>query len=181
MHRIKNLIALLSVLFSFWLMPSVALAQEAEASDATALVVTPLSFLKQRDLVFGTIIPSTSNGTVTMDSAGNVSTTSGIIHISGTQEPASFTGFGALNQIVRINIDADSHILTRNGGTQTILMDAILIGSRPPIVLDTRVRRFRIGSQSGIFAFNIAGRLQIPANALPGTYEGEFTVTLEYE
>jgi spore coat protein U-like protein len=60
-------------------------------------------------------------------------------------------------------------------------MDTLLIGSSPPIIINTNPRRFRIANPAGFFFFTIAGRLQVPANAIPGTYEGEFTVTLEYE
>jgi hypothetical protein len=181
MRFLSTLTALLSMLLGVWAMPTTALAQEVESSDAQAFLVTPLSFQKELDLEFGTVIPANTPGTVVMDSAGNVSTTGGVIQIDGTQQPARFAGFGAFNQTVLINVDATSYILTRNGGTQTILMDTLLIGSSPPIIINTNPRRFRIANPAGFFFFTIAGRLQVPANAIPGTYEGEFTVTLEYE
>lgn len=178
---LRNMALLLSALLTVLVMPTAASAQEVEQSEAQAFLVTPLSFLKELDLDFGTIIPGNANGTVVMDSAGNVSTTGGIIHQAGTQQPARFAGFGAFNQTVLINVDANSYILTRNGGTQTLLMDTLLIGSQPPIIINTNPRRFRIANPQGFFFFTIAGRLQVPANTIPGTYEGEFTVTLEYE
>lgn len=181
MYHLKKMIALMGAVLSIWLLPAGAAAQQAEPSDAQAFLVTPLSFVKQLDLDFGDIVPGDTPGVITMDSAGNVSVTGGVIHLEGTQQPARFAGFGAFRQTVLINVDANSYILTRNGGTETMVMDTLLIGSQPPIIINTNPRRFRIINPDGFFFFTIAGRLQVPANAVPGTYEGEFAVTLEYE
>ena len=164
------------------MMPTAASAQDAnEESDAQAFLVTPLSFVKQFDLDYGTIIPGGTAGTVTMDSAGNVSTTGGVIQVDGTQQPALFWGYGTFLQTVLINSDANTYILTREGGTETMLMDQVLIGSQPPIIISVNPRRFRIANPDGYFSFTIAGRLQVAANLPEGTYSGEFTIQLEYE
>ena len=181
MQGLNKLIVLLSVLLGLLAVPSAAYAQEVEQGDAEVFLVRPLSFLKERDLEFGTILPGNTPGVVLMDSAGNIFTSGGVTHVAGTQQPARFAGFGGFLQTVLINVDSDSYILTRNGGTQTLLMDTLVIGSQPPIALNTNPLRFRIVNPAGFFFFTIAGRLQVPANAIPGTYEGEFTVTLEYE
>lgn len=181
MHCWKRLTLLMSAFLGLWATPSAVLAQDATQSETSAFILTPLSFLKELDLEFGTVIPGNTGGTLVMDSAGNVSTSGSVIHIAGTQQPARFAGFGAFRQTVSINVDSDAYILTRVGGTQTMLMDTLLIGSQPPIIINTNPRSFLIGNPAGFFFFTIAGRLQVPANAVPGTYEGEFTVTLEYE
>ncbi|UAB78667.1 DUF4402 domain-containing protein [Erythrobacter sp. SCSIO 43205] len=181
MHCLKNLTRLLSAILCLWALPSAALAQETEPAEARAFLVTPLSFVKQYDLDFGDIIPGNTDGELVMDSAGLVSTTGGIIQIDGTQQPARFWGYGQYLQTVLINVDANQHILTRSGGTETLLMDAMLIGSQPPIIINTNPRRFRIVNPDGYFSFTIAGRLQVPADTLPGVYEGQFALTLEYE
>ncbi|QUL37040.1 DUF4402 domain-containing protein [Erythrobacter sp. JK5] len=161
--------------------PVAALAQDADSADAQAFLVTPLSFVKQTDLDFGQIIPANTNGTVTMDSTGAVTTTGGVVQVDGTQIPARFWGYGTFNQTVLINIDANTYLLTREGGTQTMLLDRMTIGSAPPIRIRTSPRRFRIANPDGYFSFTIAGRLQVGANQAPGVYKGEFAVTLEYE
>lgn len=182
MNSLMKILVLLSGLLGLVVMPSLASAQTAtEPGDARVFLVTPLSFEKQLDLDFGDIIPSDTAGTVTMDSVGNVATTGGVIQIDGTQQPARFAGFGQFLQTVLINSDATSYILTRDGGTETMIMDTLLIGSQPPIIINTNPRRFRIVNPAGFFFFTIAGRLQVPADAVPGTYEGEFTISLEYE
>lgn len=156
-------------------------AQDSATGEAQAFLITPLSFVKETDLDFGSIIPGDSAGTVFMDSAGAVSTTGGVTHIGGTQQPARFWGYGEFNQTLLINIDANTYTLTRAGGTETMLYDQVTIGSRPPIVISTNPRRFRIANPDGYFSFTIAGRLRVAADQMPGVYQGEFTVTLEYE
>lgn len=162
-------------------MPGTLAAQDGDTAEGRTFVVTPLSFVKELDLHFGQIIPSDTDGTVTMDSAGNVSTTGGVIQVEGTQQPARFWGYGTFNQTVLINSDANSYVLTRDGGTETMEMNTLLIGSQPPIVIDQNPRRFRIANPDGYFSFTIAGQLQVGADQTAGNYVGEFTIQLEYE
>ncbi len=181
MNRFFHKLALLWAALLFGSVPIAASAQDADSAEAQAFLVTPLSFVKQTDLDFGQIIPTNTAGTVTMDSAGTVATTGGVTQVDGTQIPARFWGYGQFNQRVLINIDANTYLLTRDGGTETMLLDRVTIGSRPPILITTNPRRFRIANPDGYFSFTIAGRLQVAANQAPGVYNGEFTVTLEYE
>jgi hypothetical protein len=173
--------ALAFLIASFTVLATGAQAQASQSSDASAFLVTPLSFVKETDLDFGVIIPGDNDGAVFMDSTGAVATSGGIIVQGGTQQPARFWGYGEFNQRVLINIDANTYTLTRVGGSETMLYDQVTIGSRPPIIITTAPRRFRIANPDGYFAFTIAGRLQVAANQAPGIYEGQFTVTLEYE
>lgn len=178
LHRARLCLALL--LLAAW--PGMASAQEsADDGEARAFLVTPLSFVKQFDLDFGQIITTGIAGTVSMDSTGAVTTTGGVTQINGTQQPARFWGYGTFNQTVLINSDSNTYILTRDGGTETMLLDRLLIGSQPPIVINQNPRRFRIANPDGYFSFTIAGRLQVGANQAPGVYRGEFTIQLEYE
>lgn len=180
----QSLLTKFGLILTAWVLgmaPGVAHAQDTDESSAEAFLVTPLSFVKELDLDFGQIIPGNTNGTVVMDSTGAVTTTGGVTQIAGTQQPARFWGYGTFNQRVLINVDANSYTLTRQGGTETMIMDAILIGSRPPIIINTNPRRFRIANPDGYFSFTMAGRLQVAADQEPGVYNGEFTVTLEYE
>ena len=180
LKNIQFLRALLVTLF-LGLTPATLSAQESASADAETLLLTPLSFFKEDDLDFGQIIPGDTAGTVVMDSTGAVTTTGGVIQINGTQQVARFWGYGSFNQRVRINVNANSHILTRDGGTETMVMDQVLIGSAPPTVITTSPRTFRIVNANGYFAFSLAGRLQVAANQAPGAYIGEFAVTLEYQ
>ena len=159
-----------------------ATAQDDTAAvDARTLVVTPLSFVKDTDLDFGQIIASGTAGTVTMDVDGNMTSTGGVTVAGGNPLPARFWGYGTFNQTLLINVDRNSYLLTREGGTETMRLDRVAIGSRPPIQIRTNPRRFRIANPDGFFSFTIVGRLRVGANQPSGIYRGEFTVTLEYE
>lgn len=181
-HPLLKRLHLLLAAVLLGLLPGTLAAQDSvEEGDAQAFLVTPLSFVKQFDLDYGQIIPGSTAGTVVMDSTGAVTTTGGVIQVDGTQSPALFWGFGTFLQTVLINSDSNTYILTRDGGTETMLMDQVLIGSQPPIIINTNPRRFRIVNPDGYFSFTIAGRLQVGANQEPGIYSGEFTIQLEYE
>lgn len=152
---------------------------EAAAADAEALAITPLSLVKEQDLDFGFIIPGTTTGFVTVSPTNTVTTTGGII-ATGTTQNAAFYGYGTFNQRLRINLDANQYNLVRQGGTQTMRLDQLTIGSAPPVVLGTAPRTFRIASANGLFRFTIGGRLRVLANQMPGTYVGQFAVSVEY-
>lgn len=181
MFRIAKKMGLLLAALLMGAAPTGLAAQTTEQGEGRAFLVTPLSFVKQFDLDFGDILVTNTAGTVTMDSTGAVTTTGGVTQVDGTQQPARFWGYGSFLQTVLINSDANSYILTREGGTETMTLEALLIGSQPPIIINTNPRRFRIVNPDGYFSFTIAGRLQVGANQAPGTYRGEFTIQLEYE
>ncbi|MEQ8771836.1 MAG: DUF4402 domain-containing protein [Erythrobacter sp.] len=163
------------------MIPAGASAQDAASTDARAFVVTPLSFVKDTDLDFGQIVAGDSAGTVTMDVEGNMTTTGGVAAAGGNPLPARFWGYGTFNQTLLINVDRNTYLLTREGGTETMRLDRVAIGSRPPIQIRTNPRRFRIANPDGFFAFTIVGRLRVGANQPSGIYRGEFVVSLEYE
>jgi len=152
---------------------------ESATARAEALAIIPLSIVKEQDLDFGLIIPGTTDGFVTLSPANAVTTTGGII-TSGTTQNAAFYGYGTFNQRLRINLDANQYLLVRQGGTETMRMDQMTIGSQPPVVIGTAPRTFRIASANGLFRFTMGGRLQVRANQVPGTYVGQFTVSVEY-
>lgn len=179
-NRAKRGLAVAAAMLSCALLPAGAHAQETEAAEVRAFLVTPLSFVKQFDLDFGQVIPGDNAGQVTVGPDGSVSTNGDVTQIDGTQERALFFGFGAFNQLVRIQFDADDYELTRVGGTETMTMSATTIGSIPPVPLDSNPRIFRISNPDGFFSFGMGATLDVEANQEPGTYEGTFTITLDY-
>lgn len=152
---------------------------EAATANAEALAITPLSLVKEQDLDFGFIVPGTTTGFVTLSPSNVVTTTGGII-VTGTTQNAAFYGYGSFNQFLRIYLDANQYNLRRQGGTQTMRLDQITIGSTPPVVIGTAPRTFRIASASGLFRFAVGGRLRVLPNQVPGTYVGQFAVSVEY-
>lgn len=151
-------------------------------AEGKAVVVSALSFLAVEELEFGNILPSATAGTVTVAPDGARTRTGGVTLVGGgTVQPARFAGRGSLNQTVLISIAAPSFTLTRAGGTETMILDTITIGSTPTAVLTTTPRGFRITNGAGIFNFPVGGRLRVNANQVSGDYQGNLTVTLNYQ
>jgi Domain of unknown function (DUF4402) len=151
---------------------------ESKRGDAEITVVRPLSFVIDDNLDFGSIIPSTVAGTVTLDPTGVRTPTNGIVLIGAGSKPASFAGMGAFNQRVDISLGANSIFITGPGTRMRVRN--FVIGSTPTAPLTTSPLRFRIASTNGIFAFPVGATLEVGARQAPGTYTGNWSITLNY-
>jgi hypothetical protein len=146
------------------------------------VVVTNLSFFKVDDIVFGSIIPSSTAGTVVVSPSGARTKTGGVRLATGASpQPASFAGRGANNQRVAISVTRNSVTLAQVGGGGTMTMDTFIIGSSPTAQLTTAPLAFRINSPTGIFLFPVGATLRVKANQAPGKYVGTFAITLQYQ
>lgn len=157
----------------------------AQAGNAPAIaksvIVSRLSFLNAEELEFGTLLAGTTAGTVTVSPGGVRTATGGVTLVGGLVQPARFAGQGTVNQTVLVSLTASPSTLQRVGGTETMTLDQLTIGSTPTALLTTAPQAFRISSPTGIFNFPIGGRLSVNANQAPGDYVGTFTVTLNYQ
>lgn len=167
------------------LWPSLAQARGPQitvTAAARANILTQLSFFKVDDLNFGRIIAGTAAGTVTIAPNGARTATGGATLASDSSaRPASFVGQGSLLQTVAIVMNANTRTLTRVGGTESMTMDTFIIGDTPTTLLTNAATSFQITGISGIFAFPVGATLRVGANQTPGTYVGNFTVTLVYQ
>lgn len=152
-----------------------------QTGKAKTVVVSRLSFINAEDLEFGTLLAGATAGTVTVSPAGVRSRTGGVTLVGGLVQPARFAGRGTVNQIVLVSLTTATSLLRRVGGTETMTLDQLTIGSTPTAVLTTTPRAFRITNTAGIFNFPIGGRLSVAANQAPGDYVGTFSVTLNYQ
>lgn len=151
------------------------------AAPAKAVVVSQLSFIAVEELEFGNILPSAAAGTVIVAPDGVRTRTGGVTLVGGLVQPARFAGRGTFNQVVQISLAAPFFTLTRSGGTETMRLDTIVIGSTPTAVLTPTPGTFRITSPTGIFNFPIGGTLRVNTNQAPGDYSGNLTITLNYQ
>lgn len=153
----------------------------ARSANAKTVVVSRLAFLNAEELEFGTLLAGTTAGTVIVSPAGVRTKTGGVTLVGGLVQPARFAGRGTVNQTVLISLTASPATLQRTGGTETMVLDQLTIGSTPTAVLTVTPQAFRISSPTGIFNFPIGGRLSVNANQVPGDYVGTFSVTLNYQ
>ena len=162
-------------------LPSVAQAATRSAK-ADVTIVTPLSFIKDEDLDFGTMIRGTTAGTVVVPPSGARTVTGGVTLAPGAFGPSRFAGFGASGQTVQISVASNSITINRVGGGGSMTVDTFMIGSSPnPSAITTAPTSFTIGSANGIFNFALGATLRVGANQAPGDYNGTFTVILNYQ
>ena len=148
-------------------------------ADAQIAVVRPLEFIKVENLDFGKVIRATTAGTVTIAPDGTRTKTGNVILIGTGFQPAKFAGMGTNNQRVDISIGPANVFATGPGAPMRVR--TFIMGSTPTAVLTTTPQRFRINSATGIFTFPVGATLEVGANQTPGTYNGNWTITLNYQ
>jgi Domain of unknown function (DUF4402) len=154
-----------------------------QTATAKTVVVTALSLIKSEDLEFGTIIPTAALGTVTVSPSGVRTATGGAVLAGGIFHAAEFAGRGARrNQQISISFGALSILITRSGGTQTMVVDSFKLDAPPSASLAVVAAgsRFRIVPASAVFDFPVGATLRVGAGQAPGNYTGTFTVTVDY-
>lgn len=166
-----------------------AMAQGAVASsgtdttdaDARAVIVTQNSFFLVQDLHFGDILAgNTAQSLVRLFPDGTRTRLTGdAVLLNNNHQVARFAGKGRRNQFVLINIEQTPIFLTGPGAPMRV--DNFEIGSSPTQILSVAPLSFRITSASGAFNFPVGARLRVNANQAPGTYSGQFTITLDYQ
>lgn len=154
---------------------------KSSSGIAKTVVVSRLSFINAEELEFGSLLAGPTAGTVIVSPTGVRTKTGGVTLVGGLVQPARFAGRGSLNQTVLISLAAAPATLRRVGGTETMTLDQLTLGSTPSAVLTTTPQAFRITAPSGVFNFPIGGRLSVAANQVPGDYVGTFAVTLNYQ
>lgn len=179
------------------LAPTPALAGPNDTATTSAggqaVVVTPLSLVKVRDMDFGRIAARPLPGTVKIDPVTSGCTVTGPIIRIGTCQPAEFVGMGARNMNARVNLDS---VVNLTGPGQAMVLDQVFLGTNSTITFagnpnangqgvgltsgNGNAQRYRIQSPTGIFSLIVGGRLNVNANQAPGIYRGSISVTVQY-
>lgn len=148
-------------------------------------IVDPLSISKISDMDFGNVVPTTNAGTVVMTpTAAATCTASGGIIQSGTCQAAEFQGRGLFLQTFRIRLPPQRR-MTLTGPGADMLVDNMTTGISGSLVLisispGNGFTRYLILDLDGQFRYYIAGRLNVGANQVPGSYSGTFTIMVDY-
>ena len=151
-----------------------AAAPVAATNDASgrATLLVPLTLTKIDDLDFGTMISTSSSGTVSLDAtnsnrlfAGGVT---GVASAAGHR--AYFGGAGSPSQQVIVTIAAPPTLDDVNGNKITVL--ALTQDGSPIRSIDPVTRAFFVG---------VGGILMLNANQPDGDYSANFTVTAQYQ
>lgn len=144
-------------------------APDKEAT-ASALIHRPATVRKLEDLHFG-YLAVTAAGTATIDpNTETMTTTGGVVHISGTPFAALFEGVAPTKGVVIIRIPKEPITVTRVGGTETMTVSDWTVSGNA---------RRTVAAQEP-FDFKIGGTLHVNAGQAEGLYTGSFTVDIQY-
>lgn len=167
---IRKLLRLAALAYAFGLGAHPAFAGTATA-DAEATVVRPLSLVKTEDLVFGSMIPGATAGTVTIAPATGVQTRTGGVTLGAADyHRAEFLGMAQVGILTTVSLPAASTTLTRVGGGASMTATLGVEGG-------TGIRWF---PGTGIQTFRVGGTLSVAAHQPVGQYVGTFTLQVDY-
>jgi opacity protein-like surface antigen len=151
-----------------------AAAPVAASTDAggRALILVPLSLTKLDDLEFGSVIPSSLSGTVSINATSGARSFAGGVTgaPSDVGKRARFAGAGSPNQQIVIAITPPAELVsTTNPADKITVLGLTLEGSPIRTIGATRA-----------FFFGIGGTIRINANQPEGLYVAPFDVTAVY-
>lgn len=153
--------------------PAVAAPTSATlAPPARALLLIPLTLTKIQDLKFGSIVPSSLPGTVTIDAATGNRTGSPEVSLlpSDVGQRGYFGGAGSSNQTVVMAL-TPATILTDGFGNNITVLSMSLDGGNTRTI-DPVAHTFFVG---------VGGVLQIGADQPEGLYSSTYNLTADYQ
>ena len=172
----KKLILIIVAVFLLEVLPAGQVrAQDRATAQVTATVIIPLTATEYTSLNFGRVFPGSQGGTITINPAGFVVTSSTVVADVSSRNSGSFYVTGQADATFSITLPGGPAILTKTddtktmmvsgwvtipengdagikltGGTQTVLVGATLnVGS-----LDENPKGIYTGSYQITFAYN---------------------------
>jgi hypothetical protein len=140
----------------------------AVPSSATATLVYPTSVRLLNNLNFGYLTVAGA-GTAVVSPADVITTTGGVVSIGGNPYSALFEAVAPIKTVVHIRAPKGSILVTRVGGTETMVVDNFTVsGDKKNVVAKE------------LFTFSVGARLNVNANQAEGVYVGTFTVDIQY-
>jgi hypothetical protein len=139
-------------------------------AKGSAAIIRPLTLRKMQDLDFA-FVAVTSAGTAIVDpNTDLMSTTGGVLQVGGLPYAALFEAVSPSKTVVHIRVPKPSTVVTRVGGTETMVVDSFTIsGSSNRNVVSKEIFQFKIG-----------GTLHVNAGQAQGTYLGTFDIDVNY-
>lgn len=151
-----------------------AAAPVAATTDAygEALILVPLTLTKIDDLDFGTVVPSSVSGTVTINASTGARTVTGGVTgvLSDAGNRAYFAGAGSANQEVFVSVNAPAALTSALGDTIPVL--GMTLDGSAVRTIDPVSRAFYVG---------VGGTIEIAADQPEGDYNADFSVTAIYQ
>jgi hypothetical protein len=144
-------------------------------AKVSAVIVSPIVIIKRADLNFGNILAGSDVSVVKIDpeNAASVADGASLSSINrGTVSAAKFSVTGFPHAAYTISVTS-SILLTREGGSETLLVDGIVTSPSATGSL----------SENGEQTIGVGGTVHVDANQTPGTYTNEngLSVTVSYQ
>lgn len=166
-HNLRCLAAALTLIASAGQAAPVAPAKNAQA---TAVITGAAALRKLQDLDFAFVTVTTAGTAVVDPNTDLMSTTGGVLAVGGLPYAALFEAVSPVKNVVHIRVPKASTVLTRAGGTETMIVDTFTISGS--------ANRNVVAKQP--FTFKIGGTLHVAAGQVEGTYTGTFDVDIQY-
>ena len=146
------------------------------SADAGAIVIAPLTITKAGDLNFGNVVASNAAGTVVLIPGGTRTANAGATFSAafpGTITAAKFdlTGEGVYTYAITLPATA-----TLTSGSDTVIVNTFTVGAGVAGSVTGTVGTLA----AGVGNLNVGATLNVVADQAPGTYEGDFPVTVAY-
>ncbi|NTV92314.1 MAG: DUF4402 domain-containing protein [Chlorobiaceae bacterium] len=168
------------VIWCLTVMPDFGCQARAESYEALATATIAVGITETKDtqnptggdLAFGTIIPGSASGTVTIVPSTAARSYSGSVQlVSSISGPAAFTVSGSPNSSYSVTLPDDGHITISNGSNTMEVNNFTISRSSGSSTLGI----------DGLASFRVGGKLEVDANQPPGNYTGTFAVTVAYQ
>lgn len=156
-----------------WIAAAPAIAAPVAAqtpATGTANIKYPVSIRLMNDLNFAFLSVTTAGTAVINPDTDTLTTTGGVIHVSGTPYAAQFEAVSPSKGVVLIRAPKTPTTLTRVGGTETMRVTNFIVSGSGS----------RNANAREPFAFKVGGTLNVNANQVEGLYAGTFTVDIQY-
>lgn len=151
-------------------------AADRATAAVTANVVEPIAIASGAALSFGTFANGGTQGSVTVSTAGTLTSSGGVSHTAGPAAAASFAITGAPGATFRL---AATVVALTDGKGHTMPLD--LIGDFDGAGATTPGMPAAGTLAGGSQTLHLGGRLSVAAGQAPGAYSGEIGVEVSYQ
>jgi hypothetical protein len=142
-------------------------------ANATSTIIAPINIQKMTDLVFGSIVPSASPGTVTLTPGGTRTAGAGAVLAGGTPTAALFNVTGEAGKTYTLTVTATALTSGANNMTLTPISDFTPSG----VTVSNAAPGSLTGGAQSVY---VGGLLAVGANQAAGNYTGSVTASVDY-
>jgi hypothetical protein len=139
-------------------------------AQATVDIRLPTSVRLLNDLNFAYLTVTVAGTAVVNPDTDTMTTTGGVVQISGTPYAAQFEAVSPVKGVVHIRAPKTPTTLRRVGGTETMTVTNFIVSGSGS----------RNANAREPFAFKVGGTLNVNAGQVEGLYTGTFSVEVQY-